>query len=387
MTLMVTWVLPAHSSNFPSHAFGDSPPGPQPGWHDTGCTISKDGNVVVWFHREMDDTRICLLAYPFTGLPSTHKVSLSPRAALEPVLSGDGHHLFWWSIGTLCSATIHNGELGRIGAIPQVTGGQLHVNGDGSRLALIIAGPPAEGRYPGWYALATAAIGSDGTWKQSNLLTPTEPGKDAWAPVMTADGKLIVYAYEGRLFEWHEGESVKPLVGGVPEGRLEPKGLTPDGSRILFEAGKPDGKGGWINSIYFMDQSTNGWGKAVLVLEDHEFAVWNVRLSIAGDYVVFRKVVKPNSPRLETLQRIKLNRGVVAQPEILFDLPLNSDIQEFTLSRTGACVYSICPTQINSPSQVREHEVFLVPKLEPGAKPVSLSNALRKSLASPTLRK
>jgi hypothetical protein len=197
---------------------------------------------------------------------------------------------------------------------------------------------------------------------------------------MSQDGKTVVYAYEGKLFEWNEGGKTKPIPVEMPESRLEPCSISTDGTAVLFHAGRKHGKHGWVRTTYLLRRSGKNWQEPVLILEDRTFSVWAAVLTPTGDAVVFKKIDNPKrrEGRRETIQRIGLQDGKAAKPETLLDLPDHSDCKTLVLSRSGAMAYSAqtCVRPLT-------YQLFYVPKLEAGVKPVNLSRLLAKALGRP----
>ncbi len=354
---------------------------PAEGWHDTHCVVSDDGKTVVWFHREWYDTRLCVVTYPFTKEPFTWKIKrLHPYASIRPILSGDGKRLFWYRSG-LRYSRILNGKLSKVKRVQETKrqGGIRCVNRDGSRFAVVVGGPRVKGRASGaWTALAVASLEEGGIWNQSKLLSPAEALKNIDSPVMSSDGKTVVYTWDGKLFEWKDKTGVQPIPVIIPGARLEPTRLSADGKRFLFTAGRKGAKGGWLTTIHLTDKVNGAWQKPTLLLKDDNFSIWQLTMTADGRAIIFRKDYSKNRKRIKhNIQRIRLTKGTPAKPEVIVKLPINTTLfgatfeNGISLSATGAMVYSM-----QTKRTPVTYNVFYVPKIQPNAKPINLSKLL-----------
>jgi hypothetical protein len=351
-------------------------PQPDKGWSDCNVSISADGCTVAWFHREGWDTRVCLMTVPFDRPPSMIVLeNLHPHAAPCPVLSGDGKSIFLTG-RPVRHSVVADGRLLPFRELPGIEACPLdfRVNRDGSRLAMLIAGPRTAARAPAWYALSAASVGKDAKWVSYGLLTAAEFRKDAESPMMSAGGQVIVYAWDGKLFEWREGSGVSALPVEIPGARLRPVSMTPDAGRLVFSAatevqdGRPD------VSLHFIARSGPGWTPPARVLDRWRWET--TLLTAAGDAVVF--IESEYSPELNrstknTLRRVTVEGGKPGRPETILELPLHAG--ELALSHTGAFAFTV----VNC-SDPWLGQVYYGRDLKAGCDPLCLTGILQQAL-------
>jgi hypothetical protein len=220
-------------------------PVPREGSFDTNPVISADGRTVAWFHRKGWDTRLLVARAPFRAPPRAVVLKLHPHAGVWPVLSGDGEHLFWARGGRVQHARLPaRGPL--VARTLDLKAGPfgLCASRDGTRLAMLVDGPPARGRSPGWRAVFTAAL-SGGSWRQEGPLTPTRHGADVYKLTMSAAGNRLVFIRDHRPFEAARRAGtwkVRRIRGMKPGHEVLGAALSARGDTLLAQVRRPAGR-------------------------------------------------------------------------------------------------------------------------------------------------